>query len=161
MCELSTKIKKVGPAHVICVGAIRFYFFDSRILRSLPRPRGSRKSKKFFCNRIHWSRSCLSCSRIFDFRHLVALQSKWKFALKFCRAPPGGGHNTCYTSFEPAWRADSEYAWHLVDLTTFGQKIRPDGEKRPLKTTIIIKPYLVVEYGKTRCGVPLNRLWSF
>ena len=151
----------MGPAHVICVGGIRFYFFDSRILRSSPRPRGSRKSKNFFCNRIHWSRSCLPSSRIFDFRHLVALQSKWKFASKFCRAPPGGGHNTCYTSFEPAWRADSEYVWHLVDLTTFGQKIRPGGEKRPLKTTIIIKPYLVVEYGKTRCGVPLNRLWSF
>ena len=48
MCELSTKIKKVDPAHVICVGGIRFYFFDSRILRSLPRPRGSRKSKKNF-----------------------------------------------------------------------------------------------------------------
>ena len=48
MCELSTKIKKVGPAHVICVGAIRYYFFDARILRSLLRPRGSRKSKNCF-----------------------------------------------------------------------------------------------------------------
>ena len=45
--------KKLGPAHVICVGGIRFEFFDTRILRQLLRPRGSRKSKKFFWNKIY------------------------------------------------------------------------------------------------------------
>ena len=39
-------------------------------------------------------------------------------------------------------------------------QIRPGGKKY-LKTTINIKPYLVVKYGQTRYGVPLNRPWSF
>ena len=39
------KNKKVGPAHVVCVDAIHFDFFDSGILRQLLWSRGSRKSK--------------------------------------------------------------------------------------------------------------------
>ena len=30
-----SRSKQVGPAHIICVGAIHFEFFDSRVLRQL------------------------------------------------------------------------------------------------------------------------------
>ena len=100
MCELSAKIEKSRSHPRILRGLYSFEFCVSQILLLFQWSRGSRNSKKFSYKIIYSSRTYMPWILIFDFGHLVALESKWKFSLKFSRTPPGGGHITCYTSFE-------------------------------------------------------------